>query len=45
MDILILFYLFGHDAPKFEGDPALEFALIIFMLLSMAGLIWLSRGK
>ena len=45
MDILILFYLLGHDAPKSESDPTLEFALIIFVLLAAAGLIWLSRGK
>lgn len=45
MDILILFYLLGHDAPKSEGDPMLEFALIVFVLLAAVGLIWLSRGK
>ena len=45
MDILVLFYLLGRDAPKVEGDPTLEFALIIFMLLTTAGLIWLSHGK
>ena len=36
MDILILFYLLGHDAPKSEGDPTLEFALIIFVLIAAA---------
>ena len=45
MDVLILFYLLGRDAPKVEGDPTLEFVLIIFLLLTTAGLIWLSRGK
>lgn len=45
MDVLILFYLLGRDAPKVEGDPTLEFALIVFVLLAVAGLIWLSRGK
>ena len=45
MDILVLFYLLGGSEAKPEGNPTLEFALIIFVLLSAAGLIWLSRGK
>lgn len=45
MDILILFYLLGHDAPKSEGNPTLEFAMIVFVFLAAAVLIWLSRGK
>jgi hypothetical protein len=45
MDILVLFYLLGGRESKPESNPALEFALIVFVLLSAAGLIWLSRGK
>ena len=45
MDILILFYLLGRDAPKPEGDPTLEFTLIAVIFLIIVGLIGLSRGK